>query len=191
MRKLHKKYIELNVFLIIYIMSLSVGYAYFSESIQARGTAKTLSYYTQPLVPLGGAETGNIGDDNFAFLRGNQIIYKSTTSSSSKYYIYYDIKASTSGLADIYLYFDNSTGVNITDFTATLYDTNSILVANTSGYSDSATYSDGFGYVEFYRNFNSSALTAVGTTKQFYIRVNYKSQGATRTMYFYYYFNIV
>lgn len=208
MRKLHKKYIFLNVFLIIYIMSLSVGYAYFSESIKATGTAKTLSYYTEPLKvgDLENVDTSNpkIGADSMIMCAAT---YKSETHSHPYYYMYYDVPAtSTASNCSIYLYFYNyAKDINITDFTATYYDNSSVTSKwGDNDYAEYYTEDDGgggtdadgtdyygFGMIQFLRTLKAGSFSSVGTRRQVYIKVSYKSQGATKTMYFYYYFDIV
>ena len=87
MRKLHKKYIFLNVFLIIYIMSLSVGYAYFSESIQVTGTAKTLEYSRMPLVPIVSTSSALVGGHYTAI--GDYMSYNRMENPSYDVYEYY------------------------------------------------------------------------------------------------------
>ncbi len=210
MRKLHKKYIVLNVFLIIYILSLSVGYAYFSESIKATGTAKTLSYYTQPLKLVGPDYTSeNIGSDSYPLDLNRNLTYNHTTVSYPYYYIYYDVltKNYVWENAELYIYVLNYANIEVTDFTVTLYDSQSLIdnsicptcenyddygdYSGTSGYKDgnNTTYY-GEAYISMWTMFKSSAFTTSGTTKQFYVKISYKSQGTTRYLYVYYIFNV-
>ena len=192
-------------------MSLSVGYAYFSESIKATGTAKTLSYYSQPLklIDINDGTTG-IGDDSFPIYNGSYFKYSHYTISYPYYYIYYDVslKNQLCNYCDIYLYIANYANIEITDFTATLYDNQSLIdnaticptCENYYEYYDwrnESPYYDannqrvyGYAYVNMWTLFKSTAFTTTGTTKQFYVRLSYKSQGTTRYIYVYYYLNV-
>jgi hypothetical protein len=192
-------------------MSLSVGYAYFSESIKATGTAKTLSYYTQPLKPatINGDTSSSAKFGPESTTLGNDVTYKSETHSHPYYYFYYDVPA-TSNVIEFYfyLYFHNyAKDINITDFTATFYDNSSVTSSYSNGSGDAIDYYDqnnggsgtdaagtnyyGWAWVAYIKNLKSGYFSTVGTRRQVYIRVSYKSQGTTRYMYFYYYFDIV
>ena len=49
-RKFHKSYF-LIVGLFLYVLSLSIGFAYFTESLKINGVASTMDYYSSNKLP--------------------------------------------------------------------------------------------------------------------------------------------
>lgn len=158
-----KKIVVLNVILIVYILSMSVGYAIFSEALTVKGVASTVEYYSGTNLPVT-AQVRDTTNNLYHTATGTDILeYESESWQDDTYEVNY-IKNSTGtsgSTASFTVSFENAAVLDISEGQIST-DANSLAQVNNPVVIDNE--SNKGVVMPLVLNSNSSKLKAVANT---------------------------
>lgn len=126
-----KKIVVLNVILIVYILSMSVGYAIFSEALTVKGVASTVEYYSGTNLPVT-AQVRDTTNNLYHTATGTDILeYESESWQDDTYEVNYikNSTGTTGSQASFTVSFENAAVLDMTEGQIST-DANSLAQAN-------------------------------------------------------------